>query len=59
MTGFGAHDPSASLAEGLTIRPLADAVAGALAHERELGIDRIRRAGLSAEEEAEVLATLA
>lgn len=59
MTGFGAHDPSASLAEGLTIRPLADAVAGALARERELGIDRVRRAGLSADEEAEVLATLA
>jgi nucleoside-diphosphate-sugar epimerase len=59
MSGFGAHDPSPSLAEGLTIRPLADAVAGALAHERELGIDRARRAGLSAAEETEVLATLA
>jgi hypothetical protein len=59
MTGFGAHDPSASLAAGLTIRPLADAVAGALAHERELGIDRPRSAGLSADEEAQVLAALA
>lgn len=59
MTGFGAHDPSAALAAGLTVRPLADAVAGALAHERELGIDRPRRSGLSAAEEAEVLATLA
>lgn len=59
MIGFGAHDPSPSLAAGLTIRPLADAVDGALARERELGLDRERRAGLSAAEEAEVLATLA
>jgi nucleoside-diphosphate-sugar epimerase len=59
MTGFGAHDPSASLAEGLTIRPLADAVDGALARERELGLDRARRAGLSAAQEAEALARLA
>ena len=59
MTGFGGHDPSPSLAQGLTIRPLADAVAGALAREHELGLDRPRRAGLSAAEEAEVLASLA
>ena len=59
MAGFGTHDPSASIAAGLTIRPLADAVAGALARERELGIDRPRTAGLSATEEAEVLAALA
>lgn len=59
MTGFGAHDPSPSLAAGLTIRPLADAVDGALARERELGLDRERRAGLPAAEEAEVLAGLA
>lgn len=59
LAGLGAHDPSASLAAGLTIRPLDDAVAGALARERELGLDRERRAGLSAAEEAEVLASLA
>lgn len=59
MSGFGARDPSASLAAGLTIRPLADAVDGALARERELGLDRERSAGLSAAEEAEVLAALA
>jgi nucleoside-diphosphate-sugar epimerase len=59
LAGFGTHDPSASLAAGLTIRPLADAVTGALATERELGLDRPRRAGLTAAEEAEVLASLA
>ena len=59
MTGFGTHDPGPSLAQGLTIRPLAEAVAGALATERELGLDRPRQAGLSAAEEAGVLASLA
>jgi 2'-hydroxyisoflavone reductase len=59
LAGLGAHDPSASLAAGLTIRPLADVVAGALARERELGLHRERRSGLSAAEEAEVLASLA
>ncbi|HEY4018062.1 MAG TPA: NAD-dependent epimerase/dehydratase family protein [Pseudonocardiaceae bacterium] len=59
LSGFGAHDPTASIAAGLTIRPFADAVAGALARERELGLDRPRNAGLTAAEEAEVLASLA
>lgn len=59
LSGFGAHDPSASLSAGLTIRPLADAVAGALAREHELGLDRPRRAGLTAAEESDVLASLA
>jgi nucleoside-diphosphate-sugar epimerase len=56
--GLAAHDPAPSLAAGLRIRPLADTVAGALATERALGLDRERRSGLSAAEEAAVLATL-
>ncbi|WIX77582.1 epimerase [Amycolatopsis carbonis] len=56
--GLASHDPASSLAAGLDIRPLADAVAGALERERELGLDRERRSGLSAAEEAEVLAGL-
>ncbi|MGW4489973.1 NAD-dependent epimerase/dehydratase family protein [Amycolatopsis sp. NPDC004368] len=56
--GLASHDPTPSLAAGLDLRPLTDAVAGALAEERTLGLDRERRAGLSAGEEAEVLAGL-
>ena len=54
-TGFLAHDPSASIAAGLRLRPLDEAVASALARERELGLDRERRAGLSLAEEKDVL----
>ncbi|WP_326834501.1 NAD-dependent epimerase/dehydratase family protein [Amycolatopsis rhabdoformis] len=56
--GLAAHDPAPSLAAGLEVRPLADAVAGALEQERALGLDRERRSGLSVGEEAEVLAGL-
>ncbi|MEV4596873.1 NAD-dependent epimerase/dehydratase family protein [Amycolatopsis sp. NPDC049253] len=56
--GVTSHDPAPSLAAGLDVRPLADAVAGALAREHELGPHRDRRSGLSAAEEAEVLAGL-
>jgi 2'-hydroxyisoflavone reductase len=59
LAGFGAHDPAESLAAGLHLRPLADAVAGALQQERALGPDRTRKAGLTVAEEAEVLAALA
>ncbi|MFI5610828.1 NAD-dependent epimerase/dehydratase family protein [Amycolatopsis sp. NPDC051903] len=58
LAGVAAHDAAPSLAAGLAVRPLADTVAGALATERERGLDRPRRAGLSAAEEAEVLAGL-
>lgn len=54
-TGFLAHDPSPSLAAGLRLRPLDEAVASALARERELGLDRERRAGLSAAEEKDAI----
>ncbi|HEX3789243.1 MAG TPA: NAD-dependent epimerase/dehydratase family protein [Pseudonocardiaceae bacterium] len=57
--GFLDHDAAPSLAAGLRIRPLAETVAGALATERALGSDRARKAGMSAAEEAEVLASLA
>jgi nucleoside-diphosphate-sugar epimerase len=54
--GMAAHDPSPALAAGLRPRPLEDAVQGALAHERALGLGRDRKAGLSPAEEAEILA---
>ncbi|WP_436492801.1 NAD-dependent epimerase/dehydratase family protein [Actinokineospora sp. HUAS TT18] len=53
-----ARDAGPALAAGLKVRPLADAVAGALDYERALGLDRERKSGLSAAEEAEVLSTL-
>lgn len=56
--GLPSHDAAPSLAAGLTVRPLAETVTAALETERALGPDRERKAGLSATEEAEVLATL-
>jgi len=53
--GFCSHDVSASFAAGLRQRPLADAVTGALAWERELGLGRPRKAGLTRAEEAALL----
>jgi 2'-hydroxyisoflavone reductase len=50
------HDPAPSVAAGLRFAPFADAVLDALGRERELGLDRERRAGLSQEEEKELLA---
>ncbi|MBP2475783.1 nucleoside-diphosphate-sugar epimerase [Crossiella equi] len=52
------RDAGAALAAGLTIRDTAETARDALAWERELGLDRVRKAGLSAAEEAEVLAGL-
>lgn len=45
-------------ATGGVNRPLADVVARVLGYERRLGLDRPRRSGLSAAEEAELLARL-
>jgi hypothetical protein len=42
----------------MPVRPFPEAVADALEWEKELGLDRARKAGLSAEEEQEVLAKL-
>jgi hypothetical protein len=49
---------AAAVAAGLTRRTLADSAAAALAWEREQGLDRPRRAGLSRDREAELLAEL-
>ncbi len=56
--GMKSRDVTPSLAAGMPVRPLAEAVADALARERELGLDRARQAGLSLDEEKEILAKL-
>ncbi|MEV5544266.1 NAD-dependent epimerase/dehydratase family protein [Saccharopolyspora shandongensis] len=56
--GIVARNAQPSLDAGLRIRPLAETVSAALETERSLGLDRERRAGLTPEEEAELLATL-
>ncbi|MGH3759517.1 NAD-dependent epimerase/dehydratase family protein [Actinophytocola sp.] len=56
--GMKSHDVTPSLAAGMPVRPLAEAVADALDRERELGLDRERTAGLSLDEEKEILANL-
>jgi hypothetical protein len=43
---------------GLRLRPLAETVAGALAWEQKLGLDRERQAGLTPQREAELLTEL-
>jgi nucleoside-diphosphate-sugar epimerase len=54
-----ARDPGPARAAGLVTRPVADTAVAALAHERALGLDRPRRAGLTPAEEADLLAALA
>jgi nucleoside-diphosphate-sugar epimerase len=56
--GMKSHDVTPSLDAGMPVRPLAEAVADALERERELGLDRERKAGLSPDEEKEILANL-
>ena len=56
--GMKSHDPTPSIEAGMPVRPLADAAVDALERERELGLDRPRKAGLSLDEEREVLANL-
>jgi 2'-hydroxyisoflavone reductase len=56
--GFKSHDPTPSLDADMPVRPFAEAVTDALERERELGLDRPRKAGLSLDEEKEVLAKL-
>lgn len=56
--GGMAVSDAAAVAAGLTRRTLASSAAGALAWEREQGLDRPRRAGLSRDREAELLAEL-
>jgi 2'-hydroxyisoflavone reductase len=53
--GFSARDTSAARAAGLTHRPLTDLVEQSLRWERELGLGRPRSAGLTPEQERELL----
>ncbi|WP_412077694.1 NAD-dependent epimerase/dehydratase family protein [Streptomyces xanthophaeus] len=56
--GFMAHDHSRALGAGLRHRPFEEVVADVLAHERALGLDRERKAGLTPAEESELLETV-
>jgi 2'-hydroxyisoflavone reductase len=57
--GLGSRDGSAARAAGLTHRPLRDTLADTLAWELAQGADRPRGAGLTVEEERELLADVA
>jgi 2'-hydroxyisoflavone reductase len=53
--GFMAHDVSSAYDAGLRTRPIEESAADALRHEQALGLDRERKAGLSAAEEDTLL----
>jgi nucleoside-diphosphate-sugar epimerase len=53
--GIAARDTGPAAAAGLVCRAVADTARGALEHERALGLDRERRAGLTPADEAALL----
>lgn len=57
--GFSSRDTAAVTRTGLTTRPLEQTLTDTLPWERELGLDRPRKAGLSRERERELLAAWA
>lgn len=56
--GFMTRSTAAARTAGLTTRPVVESARAALSWERELGRDRARRAGLTPDREAGLLATL-
>jgi nucleoside-diphosphate-sugar epimerase len=58
VAGLATRSDALSLEWGLRRRPLVDTLAGALAFERRRGLDRDRRAGLTVQDEAALLAEL-
>lgn len=56
--GFMTRRNGAATAAGLRFRPLSETITASLRWERELGLDRARKAGLTAEREAELVAAL-
>ncbi|MDR7085566.1 nucleoside-diphosphate-sugar epimerase [Aeromicrobium panaciterrae] len=56
--GMGLMDDARSLEHGLVRRPIADTLIDTLAYEKELGLERERKAGLSRDDELELIAQL-
>jgi len=56
--GWSSRSGAAAVAAGLRHRPRAELVADTLAWERERGLDRERKAGLSPKREQELLTSL-